>query len=195
MDSICTLVVLSAQPARLCNVPDGCTVLNHISVFNDAQGLHAARLLALSKVTTPSFIFVDSTDEFLNHAVLPECLVYGEELVNCLATGQQHTVLSKPWALDLHLGNPSLIHRAICNTRLAQAVAAHLPQGEYDTTWMLYLLMAAWRGAQYQIGPLYRWNKLATGMHTQVAQAFRNSSVWLLQNHRRVLATLQQTPV
>ena len=194
MASICTLLVLSAQPAKLPTLPENCAFVNHISQFDDAQGLHAARLFALTKVTTDSFIFVDTEDRFLAVPCVPKGLLYGDELINCLASGHQQTVVSKPWSFDLHLSRPYLIHRAICNTHVAKAVAAHLPQGEYDTTWMLYFLIAAWRGAQYQPSNLYVWNKLATGMHTKVGQAFRNSSVWLLQNHRRVLAALQATP-
>jgi hypothetical protein len=194
MDSVLTLVVLSRQSTGPCFMHEGCVLLNHISHFDNAQGLHAARMAALQQVATPAFIFVDDTDSFLGPVSVPKGLCLGDEWVDFI-DAPPLLAPQKHYNTERHFTSPTFIHRAICNTQAAKQVAAHLPQGEYYTEWLLYYFIAAWRGVVHPPGALYQWRKESGGMHTQVHQAMMNTQLWLMQNHKRVLAALRQSNV
>lgn len=147
---------------------------------------------AIQQVDTPAFVFVDDTDAFLGQEAIPVGLIFGREKIQARSQNVYQVIEPHGWSYTAHLYQPRLIHRAICNTEAAKKVLQHLPQGEYYTEWLLYFFIAAWRGAQRVPGDFYCWKKEATGMHTQVGQAIQNTSLWLLQNHRRVLAELQK---
>ena len=182
--------MLSPTPVRLPPAPPGTQYLVHVSQF-DVTGLMAARYAALAKVQTPMCAFVDVGDALLHiPAQVPAGLLYGAEEVFNVAQQQLSTVPPTPYSQAAHRCNPLLIHRAIFNTRVAQAVAQLLPTG-LSMEWLLYYFVAAWRGAQLTPAPLYRWQRQATGMHLQVNQAVGASALWLLQNQARVLATLR----
>jgi hypothetical protein len=167
-------------------------VVNHVSQFADAAGLHQARMAAIMTVRTPAFIFVDDTDTFLGRQKIPWGLVFGAEKIESDGQEQAQAVEPKACSLAAHLYQPHLIHRAICNTVAARKVLQYLPHGEYYTEWLLYFFIAAWRGAERERGDFYLWKKQADGMHTKVGQAIQNTSLWLLKNHQRVLADLQK---
>jgi hypothetical protein len=194
MDSLLTLVVLSALPIPTPSLHIGCTWLNHVSTFHDAAGLHSARLQALGRVTTPAFIFVDDSDKFLGQPSLPAGLHLGDEIIDSPSTSQLQVVSAAPYDAQSHISSPTLVHRAICNTAAAKKVAEYLPIGDYYTEWLLYYFIAAWRGAVLQPGSLYLWKKELGGMHTKVQQAIMNTQLWLMQNHKRVLKALQAIP-
>jgi hypothetical protein len=190
--------MLTAQPYTPAWRATGFAVLNYVSHFSDASGLLQARLAALRKVSTPAFCFVDDADHVTFKAGLPavpQGLLYGTESVVSAASGATHYLPCKPWSLNAHLGCPTLVHRAVCNTQAAHVVAQYLPQGDYHVEWLLYFFIAAWRGAQPSEDFLYTWHKKAIGMHTRMLRASMNTSLWLLQNHRRVLQALQAHPL
>lgn len=167
-------------------------LVNHVSQFDSAAALHHARMAAIQKVTTPAFVFVDDTDAFFGGSRVPEGLAYGGETIYAVAADTLEHVTPKAWSAAEHLYQPHLIHRAICNTAAAKKVLEYLPQGDYYTEWLLYYFVAANRGAEMVAGDFYHWAKETNGMHTQVSTAIGNTSLWLLQNHRRVLAELKK---
>lgn len=193
MACLLTRVTLTAQPYAPLQRSPGCAVLNHVSQFADAAGLLQARIEAIGKVATPAFVFVDDADTVDCPHTVPQGLLYGHEsvlqphkLTRCLPP--------TAWSLDTHLGNPYLVHRAVCNTRAAQSVACLLPTGDYHIEWLLYFFIAAWRGAQPSADFHYTWHKKATGMHTQMLQASINTSLWLIANYQRILRQLRTLP-
>ena len=198
---VLTCIMLTPTACAPPPAPAGAQWLQHVSQFDRpspsgqvcrATALHNARLDALARVASPMCAFVDVGDQLLHvPTAVPTGLLHGIEHIYSVPSQSLTVVPATPWTAARHATCAHLIHRAVCCTQTAQAVAQLLPRGLFYTEWLLYYFVAAWRGAQLTPAPLYRWQRQATGMHLQVNQAVGASALWLLQNQARVLATLR----
>jgi hypothetical protein len=189
MAGLYSAVILSKEPITS-NIllPKDTQVLNYVSTFENAEGLHKSRLASLEDIATPYFFWLDVDDPVPEKLVAPtKGLVYGDYLANTC----QGQILVKEvygdWVADFHKVKPLFIHKAICSTAKARAIAKLLPRGEYWTEWLLYYFLALKFGATYDPELKFIWNKQQSGMHGLVHKATQNSLLWILQNEKRIL--------
>lgn len=187
MASLYSAVILSKEPTTL-NLPAEVQVLNYISTFTDAVGLHKSRLASLEDIETPYFFWLDVDDPVPENLIIPDKgVVYGDYLANTCQGQVQKKEVYGNWVANKHKVAPLFIHKAICNTTKAKAIARLLPAGEYWTEWLLYYFLALKFGATYNSDLKLIWNKQQSGMHGLVHRATQNSLLWILQNEKRIL--------
>lgn len=174
-----TVLTLAATPIDPWN--GNFTHVQHISSFDDAAGLHNARLDSIGRVETPYFSWVDADDPlptFPDH--VSAAVVYGphERYVHggILTTDQPRS-----WARNTHLCSPLLIHKAVCSTAAVRDVLPRVPRGEYYTELVLYFLLAHLHSWEISPGFVARWESAAGAMHTKVRRAIGNSLQFLLR--------------
>ena len=185
-----TCVTLSAEPFTF-DTPRNIVYHNYVSQFDGAEGLHKSKLDAIFKVKTKYFFFQDYDDPLPNIYPVPNrSIVYGNFCYNDVPANKNLQIPAKPWTEKWHLDNPLLIHKAICNTAMARAVANLMPQGEYLTEPLLYFFMCKLYGFTYDPRLEMVWNKHPKGMHTKAEKSIANSVLWVRQNQDSVLSRL-----
>ncbi len=184
-----TLVVLSSKQIELGKPPKGCKYLLHVSTF-DNLGLFKSRADALNKVDTGMFAFVDVGDYLLYiPTVVPSGLLYGDEHILIPNSSKVHVSESEQYTTDYHLKSAKLIHRAVCNTKVAKSVLKKIEIGEFQE-WVLYYFIAAWKGAEQLKEPFYKWVRQETGLSYSADTIIQNSMIYLEKNKDRVLREL-----
>lgn len=186
MKNLFTCVTLSSTPIGR-KMPEGVLHLNHVSVFSEANELHKQRMLSIEEVQTPYFYFCDDTDDQPNILIEPQkAIVYGDN--HYKQYSQPGVTKNGPWSAERHITRPDFIHKAICNTDLAQKICTLLPQGEYYTEALLYYTLALVGGWEYRSDLILNWNKRSEGMHNKVRKSKMNSMAWLNTNENMLLS-------
>ena len=185
-----TCMTLSAEPFKF-NTPRSIVFQNYVSKFDDCAGLHKSKLDAIFKIKTPYFFFQDYDDPLPNNYPVPEkSIVYGDFFTRYVASGHIKRTVAEPWSESWHLKNPLMVHKAICNTAAARAVASLLPQGEFLTEPLLYFFMCKAYGFTYDPSLEFIWNKSPKGLHTKAEKSISNAVAWIKQNQDAVLSKL-----
>lgn len=189
-----TAIVLSSQPFQ--KKLDGWEVLNHLRTFSSLEELHANRLEALLKVTTPFCAYVDD-DELPENTAQQISDIMGRmerehsnlTYTDWLEKSIRGTVRRSPGVYNRakHITSPVWMHQlVVMRTEAAQEIARSLPQGVYWTEFLLYAQLAKTSPIYYpEIG--YIWNRNEAGMHRhkQIVAAQINSVRWYLQRGLR----------
>jgi len=185
-----TCMTLSAEPFKI-NTPRSIVYQNYVSQFSDPAGLHKSKLDAIFKIKTQYFFFQDYDDPLPNIYPVPEkSIVYGDFFTRYVTSGHIKRTIAEPWSESWHLKNPLMVHKAICNTATARAVASVLPQGEFLTEPLLYYFMCKVYGFTYDPALEFIWNKSPKGFHTKSERSITNAVKWIKQNEAAVLAKL-----
>ena len=183
-----TAIVLSAAPVTL--QLGGVQVLPWVSRLKDDAALHAARLSALSKVSTPWCFFLDDDDELPEN--YPDVLgrvaekfaqgagmVYTDELVH--DKGLTYVRSGGDYDNQRHQSAPMLLHHLVAmRTDAAQEVARTLPRGHYWTEHMLFYAIGRRHPVAYVPAIGYVWNRRADGFSRdpRMARATAMSMIW-----------------
>lgn len=188
--TLTTCVTLSAEPFTF-DTPRHIRYLNYVSQFDGAEGLHKSKLDSIFQVKTKYFFWNDYDDPLPNIYPVPErSIVFGDFCYTELPSKVSKKIPVPKWTDTWHLSNPVLVHKAICNTAMARAVANLLPQGEYFTETLLYYFMCKVYGYTYNPGLEMFWNKHVKGLHTKSSQSLTNSVTWIRENRDSVIARL-----
>jgi hypothetical protein len=185
-----TAVVLSQQPYE--SKYDAVTTLNHVepTPFRNHYDINRARRLALQKVTTPYWFFLDSDDSLPDdyESVLQECLnrnkavVYTQELRK-LADGTEHVNQPGEFDQDRFVRNVMMMHHLVlCNTVYTREALTVIPNERQMMEPCLYFQLAKISVAHVpRIG--YVWNR-GNGMHTKSdALEFQaRAAIWCSRN-------------
>lgn len=167
-----TAIMLSRHPREA--QPYSFPVLNSVGDRSTPEQLHAARLDAIARVTTPWCFFLDDDDALpTDHAdVLQACIAaarargvpmaYTDELVR--EDGQpDYRRCWYEYDSERHRTSPmGLHHLVLMDTAKAQAIAAKLPRGTFWTEHMLYWALGR-SGAAYVPRVGYIWQRSAAG--------------------------------
>lgn len=185
-----TAVVLSKEPVF--NSWTNWDTLNHVSQFDNLQGLHCERLRALQKVTTEFCAFVDSDDQLPENTGLQI-----DEITSLMQDSQSNLtytdwiettgatqVVKRPGAYSWakHVTSVTWMHQlVVVRTETAQAFAKVMPQGIYWTEFMLYAQLAKTNPIYYP-HVAYLWDRKNSGLHLHpdITQAQMNSVHWYL---------------
>ena len=173
---------------------NGVTVLPSIQLLRDCAGLHAARLDALERVTTPYCFYLDDDDALPEDylSVLQECvakmkdagvpMAYTDELL--IEPGQEPVRRSTyDYSTERHAGSLMMLHHLVLmDTKKAQAVARQLPRGNYWTEHMLYWALGR-EGAAYVYRVGYHWHRSRRGFSrtARITSAQDMSRRWIYE--------------
>lgn len=182
----CTAVVLSATPKPGLRVP-GVETLVHVSRFKDAAGLLEQRLVALQKVKTEWFFFLDDDDtlppDFLE--ILELCTSAGTPVAYTNETINGVLRKSAPYSQEAHLKNALFLHHlVVCRTDTALRAAKVIPSGTYGVEPLLFF-QAAKEGATWIDRVGYVWTPKPTGLaqHPTLTRGLVRSLLWM-RDHR-----------
>lgn len=193
--SLFTAIVLSAKPVTL-EIP-GVVVLGCTQVLRSPAELHAARLEALARVSTPYCFFLDDDDglpeDYLS--VLEECaskmqakgaaMAYTYEILREAGKEDVRRTTSD-YDSDLHAVRPMMVHHlVVMETAKAQSVAAALPRGNYWTEHMLYWALGRQGAAAvYRVGYIWSRNPAGFSRDPRVLTAQVLSGRWIAQQRK-----------
>ena len=184
-------VILSASPARAARSIAGVKVVGHISRFNDAEGLLAARLEAIKSVDTDFFFFLDDDDELPRgyRGVLDRCmaagtpLAYTDEVITA-ADGSEFTRRGRAYSEMAFIKDCTLVHHlTVCRTDAALRASAVIPRGKYAVENLLFFEVAK-AGATYIPEVGYIWHRRETGLnrHPSILIGLVQSTCWASRN-------------
>lgn len=193
-----TAVILSAEPVTR-EIP-GVLVHSHVSTFDSAEGLLAARKAAIERITTPWFFFLDDDDElpFDFQRVLGLCtavstpIAYTDEIIRLNADTAYAKEFgpteirrrSKPYSQHDHIEDHCLIHHlAVCRTDAARWALTRVPDGHYGFEPLVWFEVAK-GGATYIPEVGYIWNRRDKSMSKQpgMLRAMVLATAWAHRN-------------
>ena len=198
MKNILTLVMLS--PVEISIKYTDVDVVLHISKFDNLVDLHKERLLAIRKVKTPYFMFLDSDDDLSDNyldifkrlidKMIKENKILGYTNYRRIYTNTTNTN-QRPIIKDFIIGNFNvngfrnnlhyLHHSVVLNTAATLKLLDIAPYGLYNTPYLLFHAMSR-NGAVYIPEICYIYNQYETGMHTNKSnlEAYANTIRWCL---------------
>lgn len=188
-----TCVVLSSTPVAL-SLPRHLAYLNHVSTFEDVEGLHTARINAIRKVKTIGFFFHDPKTAVPEHARVPETgLIYGNFMARTAAgAAMTKAPPNEDLLLAMRKEPIGVIRRAVLHTAQAKAICAVLPRGAYHTEYLLHYFLVKFCGHQYDAQLQLVWQRGNSSFENAMRPALERSVQWALSpvNEAKVRSAL-----
>ena len=194
-----TAIICSAEPCTEHILPDTVELLSHVSKFRTgsleelATDLNRARIDSTLAVKTPFCFKLDADDKYEFLEVETNGITRGPDYVRVVATGEVTLLPKKAFSVQAYIEDPMLMHNCVVyNTEAVQAVCRKLPDGPYLTDWLMNMVLAAWKGVDWNDDISYTWDKGTTGMHKTITpRVYMLSRRWVAHEMPQVLEELR----